>query len=257
MNSISVIIKSWAAWAPGIERANEWQLWAKDQKQALQDGEPPSPNIPSMLRRRLNPLGKMALSVAQPLLNNHSKTPCVFCSRHGDLDRTLGLLKSLAKQEPLSPTHFSLSVHNAIGGILSIARKDPSSITALSTNDISTCLLEAIAIMDEQNSQNVLCVIYDNQVPSIYNDGQIGPNFPYAVAFLLSSPKHLLADDAIQLKFSICDVDTHSSAAFNNKCSNEPQALSLLKFLLSTTSQDLLLSSRRHAWFWSKAHQND
>ncbi len=284
MSSIVLTVKDWSAWMPGIHSLEDWQQWASGQKQAEVSSTPDISDVPPMLRRRLSSLGKMALSVAFPLLRGSDiEIPCVFSSRHGELERTVGLLQSLAAQEPLSPTHFSLSVHNAIGGVMSIARKDPSSITALA-GDIGTTLLEAAAIMDEQSCSEILCIIYDEPVPSIYTGNDPGPEYPYAIAFLLSSEASSpdleisaeLNEEAHRytpqkLTLSICDpaplsrrgdrankapeLPVLDQQALNQQIP-EPQALALLKYLLSPEDNELIVSGDRHAWRWTKTNKS-
>ena len=261
MSSTSLIIKNWAAWTPGIHTAEQWQQWALGQEPAPSDDKPDISAIPAMLRRRLSSLGKMALSVAFPLLSNsEDKLPCIFSSRHGELERTVGLLQTLAKHEPLSPMHFSLSVHNAIGGVMAIARKDPSSITALA-GDLGSTFLEAAAIMDEQSSHEILCIIYDEPVPSIYAAQGPGPHKPYAIAFLLGSTSSNPGEDAPgkcsdnghQLTLSLCEspsTDSPSQQQANKP--NDPQALTFLKYLLTLNASELILPGDRHAWRWVK-----
>lgn len=261
MSSTSLIIKNWAAWTPGIHTAEQWQRWALGQESAPSDDKPDISAIPAMLRRRLSSLGKMALSVAFPLLSNsEDKIPCVFSSRHGELERTVGLLQTLAKHEPLSPMHFSLSVHNAIGGVMAIARKDPSSITALA-GDLGSTFLEAAAIMDEQSSHEILCIIYDEPVPIIYTAQGLGPHKPYAIAFLLGSTSSdpgentpgKYPDNGHQLTLSLCESpSTDSQLQPQASTPNDPQALTFLKYLLTLNASELILPGDRHAWRWVK-----
>src|SRR4051812_6705411 len=93
----------------------DWKAWTP-----AHDLQPDVSVIPAMLRRRLSPIGRAALSVIMPLADSQGAMPLVYVSRHGDLNRTLGLLQDLALGEPLSPTAFSLSVHNATAGLFSI-----------------------------------------------------------------------------------------------------------------------------------------
>ena len=256
MNSTSFTVKSWAAWAPGIHSPEQWQQWAQGQQFTVNDSAPDISVIPAMLRRRLSSLGKMALAVAFPLLpDTANKLPCVFNSRHGELERTVGLLQTLAEHEPLSPMHFSLSVHNAIGGVLAIARKDPSSITALA-GDLGTTLLEASAIMAEQSSPEILCIIYDEPVPSIYTTKNLGPQEAYAVALLISPANTAEGETATrlggaqQLALSIAELPDPESQP--KPPANEPQALTFLKYLLTPHTSELILAGDRHAWRWLK-----
>lgn len=261
MNPTSLIIKDWSAWMPGIHSAADWKQWAAGQQLPEEGCIPDLSSIPPMLRRRLSSLGKMAVSVALPLLTaatSSAATPSVFSSRHGELTRTVGLLNSLAQHEALSPTHFSLSVHNAIGGIMSIARKDPSSITALA-GDLGSTFLEASAILSEQACNEVLCVIYDEPVPTPYTNKEIGPYQPYAAAFLLGNAsmteKHNSANS--QLSLSICDLaDCALTPNTHPHDPNNPQALTFLSYLLTTTATELLLPGDRYAWRWTKTNRD-
>ncbi len=230
------------------------------------DAPPDVKAIPAMLRRRLSPLGKMALSTAIPLLKEtDSGVPTVLVSRHGDLHRTVNLLQDLAAGESLSPTHFSLSVHNAIGGLLSIARKDTSSMTALACgfDDISTALLEAQAILTEQDCKQVLCLIYDEPLPALYQQQQPAlPDHAYAVAFLLGTPSPLdtssshtsaepemsVLQSEMPVQLDLCRRDTSESSAEASR----PQALSLLRWLITTPrTAPLTLTGSRNSWRWS------
>jgi len=259
MSPLRITIKAWSAWAPGLQTPEDWQEWAAGEKTMGGDTPPDVKAIPAMLRRRLSPLGKMALSTAIPLLEEtNSGVPTVLVSRHGDLHRTVNLLQDLAVGESLSPTHFSLSVHNAIGGLLSIARKDTSSMTALACgfDDISTALLEAQAILAEQNCEQVLCLIYDEPVPDVYLQA-VPPNDAYAVAFLIGTstetsvetPVAPPADTEISVNLELCQRQNPEPAASDDQL---PQALSLLRWLITTPrTSPLTLSGARNSWRWS------
>ena len=84
-----------------------------------------------MTRRRLNRIGRSALQVAYAVPANHPPCPVIFASRFGDRERSVLLLNALANNESLSPTAFSVSVHNAIGAIFSIERGDTENYIAL------------------------------------------------------------------------------------------------------------------------------
>ena len=88
--------------------------------------------LPSLKRRRLSSLARMVVSCAWPLAEGQAPMPMVFASRHGETSRSFKLLHDLADGEPLSPTAFGLSVHNAILGLWSILRKETEEGVALS-----------------------------------------------------------------------------------------------------------------------------
>lgn len=256
MSPLTITIKDWSAWAPGLHTPEDWQQWAAGQKTIGGDTQPDVKAIPAMLRRRLSPLGKMALATALPLIDDAEQNiPSVLVSRHGDLNRTLALLTDLANGEDLSPTHFSLSVHNAIGGLLSITRKDTSSMTALAcgAEDISTALLEAQAILTEQNCKQVLCLIYDEPIPDVYrNQNIVLPCHPYATAFLLEDASKSTSPGAIRLQLELRRRGASESGDLND---GNPQTLTFLRWILSAshTENTLELPGQRNCWHWSLA----
>ena len=253
----SFTLKNWSAWMPGISSPEQWRQWAAGELDIQHGASRPVPELAPMLRRRLSGLGKMAVGVAIAALDGAENVPSVFSSRHGELDRTVGLLSELAQGQPLSPTHFSLSVHNAVGGVMSIARKDTSSITALATSngDFSLAILEALAILQEGAHQQVLCVVYDEPVPEVYsaNDDNLAsaPRFPYAVAFMVAASGSSCAEDELHFSIDHHSVDKGLSAP------SEPQAMTLLRFVLSEQITELVLPAHRHGWHWSKSLPSD
>jgi hypothetical protein len=248
MHMLSLTVEDWSAWIPETEIYNALQQLSQHQGKMQTSQTPNISNIPAMIRRRLSTIGKSVVSTSLSLLSEKTNTPCVFSSRHGDLGRTISLLTELSNKTPLSPTHFSLSVHNSISGILSIMRKDTNSITALATNnnDIGTVFLEATGILKEQACKRVLCVIYDAPPIYPYNDTCKHPNQAYAIAFLLSSSNK----KGSTFMFSICDTPgQYNQESF---VSDEPDAIQFLRFMLSPQTPHLLLAGPRNAWQWSR-----
>jgi hypothetical protein len=184
---VSFKLQSWSAFAPGLENKTAWAEWllsphplpAELLKVSLKQ-------IPPMLRRRFTELGKCVASAALPLLDDIEPIPGVFASRHGDTHLTLSLLEGIADQSEMSPTGFSLAVHNAVSGLLSIARKDVSAVTAIAATEalIPHALLEAVTQL--QDSEQVLCVIYDVPLPALYRSYCMTEVYPFAVAMIVS-----------------------------------------------------------------------
>src|SRR5262249_34348958 len=121
------LLRDWAAIGLGLETKDQWRAWASGAapSPATDSSEP----VPSLLRRRVTPIAQRALRAAFSLA--HGETRYVFCSRHGEFRRTLGLLQSIARREESSPAEFSLSVHNALVGLLSIATGNHAGHTAI------------------------------------------------------------------------------------------------------------------------------
>ncbi len=225
---ISFGIKDWAGWMPGAATTQEWQEWVDQGAPTRNDSDSSSPEtnkpnvsaIPPMLRRRLSPMGRAAVSVMMPLYEQYGPMPIVYISRHGEVSRTLDMLQDIATEEPLSPTAFSLSVHNAVAGLFSIQQKATSAITAIAAtaDDLIPSLLEARGQINH-TTPYVLCVFCDAPVPDFYHS-QLTPSFLYSAAFVVSAEE----------EFSL---QTHSSTSATSEL---PQALSFLRFLLSNQS---------------------
>lgn len=179
-------IESWAAIAPGLETREAWQNWLKHPETLAETLAKVSlEKVPPMLRRRFGTLGKCAMAAALQVLNDDDSIPGIFSSRHGDTALTLSLLEEMGRDEPMSPTDFSLAVHNAVSGLFSIVRKDTSMVTSLAAMEglVLHTLLEAAGQL--QGSDRVLCVIYDIPLPELYRRYCSGIDFPYAIAMIL------------------------------------------------------------------------
>jgi hypothetical protein len=188
-----------AAWAPGIETREAWQAWTKGSLSIAGDAEPAVRKMPAMQRRRAGFLGRMALEVAYECNDGRHEIPAVFCSRHGDVSRSVDLLRDLASRDPLSPTSFGMSVHNAIGGMFSIARGDMANHIAISAREstIEHAVIEACGLLAD-GEKAVLLVAYDCPLPAIYADYQSDSEQPFAWAWLIEPPQQ----DVISLSWS-------------------------------------------------------
>lgn len=206
----------------------DWKAWTP-----AQGTQPDVSVIPAMLRRRLSPIGRAALSVIMPLAQSYGAMPLVYVSRHGDLHRTLGLLEDLATGEPLSPTAFSLSVHNATAGLFSIQQGLTNNITAISggAHELVPGLLESLGLCTAQAPQ-VLCVFCDEPVPEVYQLQVDQPAQPYALALVLGTGQ-----------------EWQLSCTGNppGELPSIPQALQLLE-LLHGERTGLLLASNGSGW---------
>lgn len=180
-------LRGWNAFAAGLDTPDLWSTWLDDPKFTSKEvNKAAMKHIPPMLRRRFSEMGKNAIGATSTLLAEGEHIPLVFASRHGDVDLTLSLLETIAKEEPLSPTGFSLAVHNAFTGLFSIARDDLSEVTAIAATDalIPCAILEAATQLQEH--ENVLCIICDSPLPELYQPFSYSAPFGYAVAMVLS-----------------------------------------------------------------------
>ncbi|CAI8751987.1 MULTISPECIES: beta-ketoacyl synthase chain length factor [Pseudomonas] len=188
MSVINFNIAQWRAWAPGLDSVEAWQAWSR--QPVVLEGSDAAPDVsflPAMQRRRLSRLARMAFSVGWPLADGRENLPLVFVSRHGETPRTFEILSDLANEQPLSPTQFSLSVHNAIIGLWSIMRGETSEMTALAAagDGLEHGMLEAATLLNE-GAPAVLLVITEEQPPEAYSTWIDDVPFPYAVGLLLT-----------------------------------------------------------------------
>jgi hypothetical protein len=150
--ALSVAVTGWAAWTGG----------------AWLGAEPAA--APTMLRRRVSPLGQQALRAAWSQEASASAR-LVFSSRHGEFARTLSIMDELAAGHEVSPADFTLSVHHALAGLLSIARGNRLGHTAIAAGDetLFCALLEAAACLAESPAEPVVLVHYDEPLPAPFD----------------------------------------------------------------------------------------
>jgi hypothetical protein len=251
MNSPAVAIERWAAWAPGVETPAQWHSWAQGDIEISQAGAPDVDFLPAMFRRRLSRLSRMALRAAYNCLgSDHPPVRSVFCSRHGELSRTAELLNSITCAEALSPTAFSMSVHNTASGLYSIARQDKSASSTIASgiDSLESGFLDAAAALHAGPAdERLMLVIADEEPPEPFGSlaAENGP--AYAAAFLLTRSER---GDGISLALT----GNHDAAGDSRP--DEPHALSLLRFLINR-GKELTLKTDRLIWKWrNHARQN-
>ncbi|MDR3500938.1 MAG: beta-ketoacyl synthase chain length factor [Parvibaculum sp.] len=146
--------------------------------------------IPAALRRRLGVFGRMAvtcgLSVGAVETSN-----LVFCSRYGDVDLAYRLLSDLVSGNVISPAGFSLSVHNAVPGVMDLARKSRVGHTAVAagSQSLSAGLTEAMSKLAENPHEKVSLVFAESPLPEVYAEKSESLDRGLALAFTLSASR--------------------------------------------------------------------
>jgi len=238
MSAIRFDIDQWQAWAPGRACQADWLRWASaGQWPNDPEAQPDVSFLPAMQRRRLSRLARMVFAVAQPLSEGRAPMPLVYASRHGETTRNFALLSDLANAQPLSPTQFSLSVHNAIVGLWSIFQGDPSEMTAIAAegDGLEHAVLEAALLLNE-GAPAVLLVIAEESPPEAYRPWIDDCSIPYALALRLT------AGDSWQLQLQPTDESPP-----------QPQvhALQLIRALLHDHSQ-FTHHWKTRKWNWQR-----
>lgn len=235
MTPLHFSVSAYAAWAPGVETAEAWLAWLKGNVKIQGEHEPSLKAMPSALRRRTNMPGKMALEVAYHC--DAEAIPTIFCSRHGECHRSIALLNELTNSIPLSPTNFSLSVHNAPAGLYAMARGDTSNNLALAAGDstIEHAIIEACGLLADGASA-VLVVAYDCPPPALFNTFQASTEQAYAWAWRITAPTH----QSISLTLTP-NTSMHETT--------ETAGLAIWRFFLNNTLALDRYSNGQH-WHW-------
>ncbi|MFC5741839.1 beta-ketoacyl synthase chain length factor [Dyella tabacisoli] len=241
---IDVRIEQWRAWAPGLDNEDAWRAWAEAPHKLPDNGEQPNCDfLPAMQRRRLSRLARMTLEAAWPLCDEQEQLPLVFASRHGESPRTYALLSDLVAEEPLSPTQFGLSVHNAIAGQWSMLRGQRGESVAIAgeADTFEHAMLEAAMLLTE-GAPAVIVVIAEERPAQAYEPWIHDVPFSYALALRLggSAGRHW------QLRLERNTGDTHAG---DPSIGAWPHALDFLRALhTGSASLEHIWKTRR--WIW-------
>lgn len=190
-------------------------------------------------RRRLSPFAKLAISCAYNALQQAdelSQTDIIFGTRHADLHKTNMMLKDLAVNHELSPTAFSLSVHNAVPGLLSIFTENKNQHTTITSgrDTLMMCLVEAYIRLKSTAATEILVVVADEVLPDEHLADADEQQYDYCVAFVVS----LDGDNLI----SVATNDANET----NETPELPIAICLLNWLRAEQKGiELILANKR------------
>lgn len=153
--------------------------------------------IPAMLSRRLSEGARFAVQIATIFSNIYEVDAVVFSSRHGELIRNERILNAISQGSDVSPTDFSMSVHNAAVGQFLISRKlrVPYSSISGGEDTFVKALYELHAFISA-GYRSVLYVDFDSKIPDEFAQ-HIDPtvsSLAYAAAFICTSGHSLKLD---------------------------------------------------------------
>ena len=221
---LSFSIIDHCALVPGLGSSEALAAWAASPSPVVDPSAPVEGprRLPMMRARRMSRGIRHAVECSLELMER-SGTPdaVVFSSRHGELARGEKLLKAIALGEPVSPTDFMMSVHNAAAGMLTIEKHlmVPASSVAAGADSFTAALTEAAAMLVAGRSR-VLVVDFESALPDIVGSSfEAGvPSFDYAVGFVLAAPGE---------EGTVCTMD----AAFDYTGRGEPGVPPAIAFL--------------------------
>lgn len=186
MQELSLSVKRWVAWLPGLDQCAEPDQWSMALAKQNIDQKPDVSFVPAITRRRLSPATKIALKVAQDCVQGEKISSAVFCSRHGECQRTLGIYQSMASGAQVSPMQFSQSVHNTAAGVFSIENKLNVNCCSIAAGPASGehGFIEAAGLL-KSGMGPVLWVMADSQLNEPYSVYCQVPELPFGIAMLL------------------------------------------------------------------------
>lgn len=198
---LTFAIESWDAWISGVRGYSDWQdFLSSDRKQNIDE---PFANIeyrylmPAQ-RRRLSDISKITLDIALAFAENRPTACSIFASRRGEVGRMAGLLNSISTGADLSPTAFSMSVHNTTSGLFSIQSDNQVSSTAIAAghDTVVAGFIEACSLL-AAGQQQVLLVVMEDQVPDVYQKFSSAGEQPVAAAFMLTAGNDFIMESTI------------------------------------------------------------
>ena len=239
-----LVVRNWAAWAPGIETEGDWQGWVRAPTQLGAEGIPNVGFLPAMLRRRCDGLSRLMLFTAQHCCeeSERDQVTSVFASRYGPVNTTLSMLADLAQDEPVSPTRFSHSVHNAQAGLFAIWTGNQQASASVSARGDTFALgfLEALCILHRYPDRSVLFVCGDEALGAPLAE-LANPKFgPHSLALLLSR-----TGPGQPLSFR------PGAPAPADAARGWPDGVEFLRWMLSA-DPSLHLAGHRNSWVWTR-----
>ncbi|MCK9606577.1 MAG: beta-ketoacyl synthase chain length factor [Methylomonas sp.] len=178
-------LKHWCIWqSQPLPAAVE--IWPAGQTLPNQTDNADVSFLPMMQRRRLSPLARAACAVAWHCRLARGDMPTVFFSCHGESQYYLEILSGLASDGSVSPSRFSLCVHNAIGGLHSLHSESSQAYLSLAggSEGFFTPFLEAAGLLLE--APQVMLVWYEQPLPECYQAYLALSGQTWALAMVLS-----------------------------------------------------------------------
>lgn len=252
------IVLEWSAYASGLAQRSDWLDWAAGPPvlpAPTVDAVPALTEVPAMMRRRIDRLGRLACQVAYWCQAPQEGVPMVFGSRYGDATRSLSLLGDLVAGQALSPTSFGLSVHNAVSALYSIAQGHTHNtvVVAAGRATVAAALTEAAAMLAD-GAPEVLVVFYEAPLPDHYASFQNEAACEYAWAWRVARP---VSSAPGALKYSV-DVGGAMAPEAETETARWPTGLAMLRHMLRSTQSAgpaLVRHDRaRTRWSWSASH---
>lgn len=191
----SLNISAWNVVTNKTLSVDDWkageQYWAENSANWA-DFAPKLAFLPAMKRRRLSESARLFFEAAWELLpESESNVPVVYASNNSEINRSFGLWYQLLTEGDVSPTSFSLSVHNALVGQWSEFRQVTTETIAITArqDNLEAALFEAYLLLND-GYDKVLVVVAESPLLASYNVEPVKrPPFAYALAMVVEKGK--------------------------------------------------------------------
>lgn len=190
--------------------------------------------VSGLVRRRFPEVAKKINGFF--LISNVEKSPIVYVSRDGQIRKTIDIIRDF--KTDTSPAKFSLSVHNAVPGLLSATHQNKISYQTIDSlsGSIEMAIFEAVAMLECEQTVNV--IYFEEKTPKEWQ--QINDNFlENSVVFGLKINKG--KDYCLTLLEK------------SENCISEAKNIeNTVQFLQQTTAKTLQTHYQRCDWQWQK-----
>jgi hypothetical protein len=172
----------------------------------------------------------------------------IFATRHGEFTTTLRILEEITNRDAPSPADFSMSVHHALAGLLSIHAGNKAGHTTISAgaSTFGYGVLEAATTILEQQHSAALLVSYDEPLPDAYQGfrEKEEEQLPFILAL------DIVAPEAADHRFMLSLRPNGDPVGVPNS-SDMPMGQRFLDFFLSGRSQAELVGETL-TWMWRR-----
>jgi hypothetical protein len=242
-NCIELAVRRWAAWPPDAAAGSRRDRLSPSTAPARPDVSFVAP----LQRRRLSEVTQMAFAAAAECLREDEPVPgFVYCSRYGEYAESFESLQQIVRQEPISPTAFSMSVHNTAASQLAMHRKDraPCSALAAGATTLEAGFVEAFAQIAESGA-SVIVVYHDQPLPALYREQPTTVKSGLALALLLDRPAAGGDEQSLRLAWR------PSAAGPATACEERDPVCAVIR-LLRRGGAPVTQDTGRLVWTWSR-----
>ncbi|MBL8726021.1 MAG: beta-ketoacyl synthase chain length factor [Planctomycetes bacterium] len=183
-----VAITGLGLWVEGFPNTVAWRGGSADPAATKPAGQA----LDKVNRRRAGPLGRgLADVIAEAVAMagvDAATVPTVIGSAIGEASTMTGLLDAMWRHGlPMSPAEFTVSVHNAAAGLISISNKNRGMTTSLAADDDTpaAALLEAIGLVVTRDAAVVVACADEPAPPTL---AQVAPPWALLAAAVVLEP---------------------------------------------------------------------